>query len=164
MEKIYIGKDLTDNIYYFGSADNKIIEKDFTWNQRRDFTVRKEIIWESANASDREVNQKEIEFINPNKSNDSTIGYNQWLKYNLLANEKGDVDGNQPCQEVRAGGRFRLWSSSKGGWGVVEIVNNKYHVHMTTRETESVARASFSARTAISPYLRVSLTYIMTKC
>ncbi len=28
--KIYIGKDLTDNIYYFGSADNKIIEKDFT--------------------------------------------------------------------------------------------------------------------------------------
>jgi hypothetical protein len=28
--RIYIGKDLTDSINYFGSADSKIIEKDFT--------------------------------------------------------------------------------------------------------------------------------------
>ena len=27
--KIYIGKDLTDSINYFGSANNDIIEKDF---------------------------------------------------------------------------------------------------------------------------------------
>jgi hypothetical protein len=40
--KIYIGKDLTGSINYFGSADNKIIERDFTREQRLDFTIRKE--------------------------------------------------------------------------------------------------------------------------
>ena len=33
--KIYIGKDLTDTINYFGSADNKLIEKDFTKEQEK---------------------------------------------------------------------------------------------------------------------------------
>lgn len=79
--KIYIGKDLTDSINYFGSADNKIIEKDFTKEQRRDFTIRKEILWESETASDNEVNLKEIEYINTFKSNEPDIGYNQWPKF-----------------------------------------------------------------------------------
>lgn len=78
--KIYIGKDLTDNINYFGSADNKLIEKDFTREQRRSFTVRKEILWESDIATDAEVNRKEIEYIEVFKSNDPAIGYNQWPK------------------------------------------------------------------------------------
>jgi hypothetical protein len=78
--KIYIGKDLTDDINYFGSADSKIIEKDFTREQRRDFTIRKEILWESNTASDREVNLKEIEYIKLFKSNDPAIGYNRWPK------------------------------------------------------------------------------------
>jgi hypothetical protein len=76
--KIYIGKDLTDSINYFGSADSKIIEKDFTREQRRDFIIRKEILWESETASDKEVNQKEISYIRLYKSNNSSIGYNQW--------------------------------------------------------------------------------------
>lgn len=79
--KIYIGKDLTDSINYFGSADSKIIERDFTREQRRDFIIRKELLWEAENASDKEVNQKEVYFINLYKSNDPAIGYNQWPKY-----------------------------------------------------------------------------------
>lgn len=79
--KIYIGKDLTDSINYFGSADSKLIEKDFTREQRRNFTVRKEILWESETASDNEVNQKEVEFINWYRSNDPTVGYNQLPKF-----------------------------------------------------------------------------------
>ncbi len=78
--KIYIGKDLTDSINYFGSADGKLIEKDFSREQRRDFTIRKEILWESETATDKEVNQKEIELIKQLKSNDPAIGYNQWPK------------------------------------------------------------------------------------
>jgi hypothetical protein len=78
--KIYIGKDLTDSITYFGSPSNEIVEKDFTREQKRDFMIRKEIIWESDNATDSEVNKKEVEFINLYKSNDSAIGYNQWPK------------------------------------------------------------------------------------
>jgi hypothetical protein len=58
--KIYIGKDLTDSINYFGSASNKLIAADFTREQRRDFMVRKEILWESESASDSEVNAKEL--------------------------------------------------------------------------------------------------------
>lgn len=79
--KIYIGKDLTDSLNYFGSADSRLIEKDYTREQRRDFTIRKEIIWESETANDQEVNQKEIELINLYRSNDPTIGYNQWPKF-----------------------------------------------------------------------------------
>ena len=78
--KIYIGSDLTDSINYFGSADSSLIEKDFTREQRRDFAIRKEIIWESENATKTEVLKKEIEFIKLFKSNNPKIGYNQFPK------------------------------------------------------------------------------------
>jgi hypothetical protein len=42
--KIYIGKDLTDSINYFGSADSRLIARDFTREQQRDFTIRREIL------------------------------------------------------------------------------------------------------------------------
>ncbi|WP_299022920.1 hypothetical protein [uncultured Photobacterium sp.] len=45
--KIYIGKDLTDSINYFGSANSELIAKDYTREERRDMTVRKEILFES---------------------------------------------------------------------------------------------------------------------
>ena len=79
--KIYIGKDLTDDINYFGSANKNLIEKDFTRDQRRNFAIRKEIIWESETTSGEEVNQKEIEFIKSFRSNDPSIGYNRWPKF-----------------------------------------------------------------------------------
>ncbi|MBB6448373.1 hypothetical protein HNR44_000322 [Geomicrobium halophilum] len=80
-DKIHIGKDLTDSINYFGSASNKLIEKDFTREERKDFTIKKKILWESGNATDKEVNQKEIKYIRYYKSNDPSIGYNQWPKF-----------------------------------------------------------------------------------
>ena len=76
--KIYVGKDLTDSINYFGSADSRLIERDFSREQRRDFTIRREILWESETASDNEVNAREIEFIKVLRSNDPGIGYNRW--------------------------------------------------------------------------------------
>jgi hypothetical protein len=74
--------DLTDTINYFGSADSKLIERDFRREQRRDFTIRKEILWESDSASDAEVRRMEVEFIRQLRSNDPTIGYNQWPRFN----------------------------------------------------------------------------------
>lgn len=76
--RIYIGKDLTDTLNYFGSADSKLIERDFTREQRRDLTIRKEILWESDSASDSDVRRMEVEFIRKLRSNDPAIGYNQW--------------------------------------------------------------------------------------
>jgi len=75
--KIYIGQDVTDDINYFGSANSKIIAKDFTREQRKNFTIRKQILWESESASDAEINQKEIEYIRLYQSNDPRVGYNQ---------------------------------------------------------------------------------------
>lgn len=79
--KIYIGKDLTDSINYFGSADNTLLAKDFSREQRRDFRIRKELIWESDTAADNEVNAKEVELICQYRSNDPAIGYNQLPKF-----------------------------------------------------------------------------------
>ncbi len=79
--KIYVGKDLADSINYFGSADSNLISKDFPREQRRDFTLKKEILWESEAASDKEVNQKEIELIRQLRANVSSIGYNQFPKF-----------------------------------------------------------------------------------
>jgi len=73
--KIYIGQDLTDSINYFGSANSKLIEKDFTREQRRDFVIRKEILWESETASNQEVNAKEVEYILLFRANDPSIVY-----------------------------------------------------------------------------------------
>ena len=75
--KIYVGQDVTDSIGYFGSPDRKLLAADFTPDQRRDFTARKEILWESETAAGAEVNQKEVEFILALRSNDPAIGYNR---------------------------------------------------------------------------------------
>jgi hypothetical protein len=79
--KIYIGKDLTDSINYFGSAGSELIAKDFTREQRRDFSIRKEILRESEAATDTEVNQKEVELINRYQANNPNIGYNRWPSF-----------------------------------------------------------------------------------
>lgn len=79
--KIYIGMDLTNSVNYFGSASSKIIEQDFTSEQRRDFTIRREILWESETTSDAEVRMKEVEFIRAFRSNDPAVGYNRWPKF-----------------------------------------------------------------------------------
>src|SRR5664279_1107095 len=76
--KIYVGKDVGadgHSLRYFGSWDNELVQKDFTDAQLRDFTIRKEIIFESNDKS--EVSKREGEFILSLKSNDPTIGYNK---------------------------------------------------------------------------------------
>lgn len=79
--KIYVGQDVTDSINYFGSASNELIAKDFTREQRRDFTIRKEILWESESATNKEVNEKEVEYILALNANNPAIGYNLRPKF-----------------------------------------------------------------------------------
>ena len=79
--KIYIGQDRTDSINYFGSANNDLIEKDFSREEKQNFTIQKEILWESETASNSDVSMKEVEFIRQFKSNDPAIGYNRWPKF-----------------------------------------------------------------------------------
>ena len=48
--KFYIGKDLTGSANYFGSAHSATIALDFLPEQLRDFTIRRETLWESETA------------------------------------------------------------------------------------------------------------------
>lgn len=77
--RIYIGQDRTDSITYFGSPDSALIAADFpTRAERRAFTVTREILWESEDASDAEVTAVEVEMIRHFRSNDPNVGYNRW--------------------------------------------------------------------------------------
>jgi hypothetical protein len=75
--KIYIGQDLTDSLNYFGSASSALIEQDFEPEERRDFTIRKEVLWSSATATRSEVNARERALILRHRANEPAIGYNQ---------------------------------------------------------------------------------------
>ena len=79
--KIYVGQDRVGSIRYFGSPNSKVIAADFTPEQYRDFTVRRQILWESENATRAEVTAKEVEYIRSLRSNDPAIGYNRWPKF-----------------------------------------------------------------------------------
>ena len=82
--KIYIGKDLYGSYRYFGSPDPEIVNKDFetlTDKERKKYSVTKEILWESASCSEKELADKEVEFIRKFDSNNPAIGFNRWPKY-----------------------------------------------------------------------------------
>ena len=76
--KIYVGKDLTDTITYFGSPDASLVAADFTREQRQSFTVTREILWESETATDQEAAVVELRLIRELRSNDPSVGYNRW--------------------------------------------------------------------------------------
>lgn len=76
--KIYIGKDIGGNghsLRYFGSWSDELVQADHTDQQLRNFTLRKEILFESR--SKTEVSAMEGKLIVEHQSNDPTIGYNQ---------------------------------------------------------------------------------------
>ena len=75
--KIYVGQDVTDSINYFGSASDALIAADFPDREsRREFTVRRTILWESETATQAEVSAKEVEMILLHRANDPAVGYN----------------------------------------------------------------------------------------
>jgi hypothetical protein len=82
--KIYIGKDTIGSCRYFGSPDMNLVNADFQnlpEAKRKDYTIRKQILWESENASDEELSIKEVEFIRAYQSHNPEIGYNRWPKF-----------------------------------------------------------------------------------
>jgi hypothetical protein len=80
--KIYIGSDLTDTLNYYGSANSKLIEEDFTREQRRDFSIRKEILLEFPDTTDNgDIYRHEIALILEYGSSDPARGYNRNPKF-----------------------------------------------------------------------------------
>jgi len=80
--KIYVGQDTTDSLMtYFGSGDHNYINSDPTLKELKDFTVRKEILWESENATPQELKQKEDDYIVSLGANNPDKGYNLRPKF-----------------------------------------------------------------------------------
>jgi hypothetical protein len=93
--KIYIGKDSVGSARYMGSPDINLVNADFEAlpeNIRRDYTLRKEIMWESCSATEAELSAKEVEMIRLHRSNDPAVGYNRWPKCCL----ENDLSGGTP--------------------------------------------------------------------
>src|SRR5690606_18337877 len=79
--KIYIGKDSVGSDKYFDSPSMELINADFENlppEVRRDYSIRKEILWESEDCSESELSQMEVKFIREYQSNNPEIGYNRW--------------------------------------------------------------------------------------
>jgi hypothetical protein len=86
--KIYVGMDLTGTFRYFGSWPFVLVLADFTEDEQSDFTLRREILWQSESASDAQVRKKEVEYIRDLKSNDLAIGYNRWPRRKSSSDEE----------------------------------------------------------------------------
>lgn len=83
--KIYIGKDSIGSYRYYGSPNMDIVNADFedlSDEVRKDYTIRKEILWESPDCEESELSAKEVEFIRKFESNNPSIGYNRWPNFN----------------------------------------------------------------------------------
>jgi hypothetical protein len=83
--KIYIDKDSVGSARYMGSPDMDLVNADFAMlppELRRDYWVRKEILWESEEATEAELSAKEVELIRQYRSNDPEVGYNRWPRLN----------------------------------------------------------------------------------
>ena len=81
--KIYIGKQSWESARYMGSPDPAIVNANFaslSEEVRRNYTVRKEILWESATATESELAAKEVVMIRAHRANDPEVGYNRWPK------------------------------------------------------------------------------------
>jgi hypothetical protein len=82
--KVYIGKDSYGSCRYMGSPDPQVVNDDFcklSDDERRDYTIRKQVLWESDTASEAELSAKEVELIRAHRANDPRVGYNRWPKF-----------------------------------------------------------------------------------
>ncbi len=84
--KIYVGKDIGSgghSLRYFGSWNRRIVEADFTRQELMDFTLRKEILFES---DDKQlIGRKEMELIVELGANDPEKGYNRTPKFKTVS-------------------------------------------------------------------------------
>ena len=81
--KIYVGKDSVGSYRYYGSPDMEIVNADFEKlpdEIRRDYSIRKQILWESLDCTEEDLSAKEVEFIRKYQSNNPSVGYNRWPK------------------------------------------------------------------------------------
>jgi len=77
--KIYVGMDLTGTALYMGSpsAYEQIVADLELDPDKLELTLRKEILWQSEAATDKQVRDMEKQKILETRANDPAIGYNK---------------------------------------------------------------------------------------
>jgi hypothetical protein len=85
--KVYVGLDVTGTTLYFGSPRKAAVAADLTPEQRRDLTIREEVLWESEDATDAEARAMEARLIVEHGANDPARGYNLRPRYRPGAGE-----------------------------------------------------------------------------
>ncbi len=96
--KIYVGMDVTGSTGYFGSpfgrprrSYSQSIEADFTPERRRDFTITREILWQSDTTMDAEDRRKSNSFarfsrmIRPLGTTDSRSSFRLYAAHERVA-------------------------------------------------------------------------------
>jgi hypothetical protein len=138
--RIYVGKDSVGSARYMGSPDMNLVNADFARlppGHRRDYTVRKEILWESETATEAELSAKELEWIRQLRSNDPAVGYNRWPRFDR---NQGAACPGQPdlaelvghvldaCIAIDSSGLpFKAFQPGVGPYGEPQLVKGITH-------------------------------------
>ena len=97
--KIYIGSQPYLSYRYFGSPNRDLINEDFLKLPeavRKDYTCRKEILWDKENCPIKEMLAKEHELIRLHQSNNPEIGYNRMPKFKAIDDSEIIVQEGKP--------------------------------------------------------------------
>ncbi|TXT44965.1 MAG: hypothetical protein FD137_1466 [Spirochaetes bacterium] len=78
--KIFIGKDEKGFLTYFGGFNQEEVESDYRNIVMPSFTIKKEILWESENAEEAEIDAVVESYIRMFRSDDPRFGYNSRSK------------------------------------------------------------------------------------
>ena len=82
--KTYISKDSVGSYRYIGSPDMDIVNADFERlpdEVRKDYKIRKQILWESEDCDKSELSTMEVEYIRQYQSNNPEVGCNRWPRF-----------------------------------------------------------------------------------
>ncbi|MFE0753687.1 hypothetical protein ACFW16_07035 [Inquilinus sp. NPDC058860] len=110
--KIYVGKDLTNSITYFGSPNPELLERDFPPEARKTFTITRQILWESDTASDSVVSAEEVRFIRELHANDPKVGYNRWPRFRDETDRRDTQNFRERAGPLRAATAGRIQGES----------------------------------------------------
>jgi hypothetical protein len=118
---IYIGLDLLDIATYMGSPSvTDQIADDLGPELCRDFTVRKQILWQSATATATEARAMEMAMIREYRSNDPAIGYNRFPRVRSGTNTDLRWPKNPETGADEAVAPWRTYSKRKSEDGLWE--------------------------------------------
>lgn len=112
--KVYIGLDRTDTVTYFGGVHSHLVAADFTPEEIRGCSIRKQVLWESPEASRGEVVRVEADSIRRLRSNDPEVGAGR-VRWGMSRNESPLLVTSTSCtMDSEPHWRGKAWHGVSG--------------------------------------------------